>query len=957
MPHAKGLHPGTTWRRCDLQCHSPRDRGWIGTISLPGGTPEYEHARANWAEDFVRAAATRGVTAIAVTDHHDVCMARYVQAAAKRLDSGVLVYAGIEITCKDNAQCIAVFDPTCSEDVQRTLIAKLGGVITSPANSPKTCPILPATVSVEELFEAVADEPLLRDVCILLPHFSDDDADVHKSLNVKGYHPRFAGLNCYGVYVEKPFLSLSQDTVDKIRGKVDDWGTRRRALIATGDTRSNTWDRLGIHECYIKLGEESLEGMRQAFLADEARVTFTKPIEPTEHIRELRVKSSLTGGDPIVIVLNPGLTAFVGGRGSGKTAMLEYLRFGLGRTEIDIGERDEPLRGREAKLIEDTLGDGCVELVIEREGVTETWRRMLAHRETITMTDSDGLEHALTLEEARRRFRARAFYQKGLSTTMNDPATAADQITGIAAAEALDRRREIDQQIQNTKRAVTTALQQLAAHWQVQLERKQAKERVADLKTRIDAIADLLKKEGVSPEAFATIEAAPVYTRAKAYLTEVKRVITADTGRIKTLSDGLLPVEIARYEGVGTFDELTAFNTELSNLKQEAYVKLEEVADILASLDLLHGTTNSAFGAEAAEFEVKYNEAVQQQAKHSALLNENTRLVGELRAAEETEARAAARELDTVVAIRAFADVSNDLKNLLTTRRTILEEAANQVAGKSSHMLKARLKRDPVPIEYIDSLRDLMEGSHIHDMMERCTTWITDALKDDADSWNTICNGVLEAYQAKIAAGSPPEPGEELAGNIHDVIFDGTGLTPQQNRRIYRNMDDTTVSAIVSAVPKDFIVMTYIDDVGREYPFQLASPGQQASALLELLLNQHAGTLIIDQPEDDLDNRIIMNIVDLIRTSKSRRQLIFATHNSNIVVNGDADKIVVLKSGQPVLPPNPNAPKIQIDEDGAIETPAIRTLITRVMEGGREAFDLRGRKYGFDSGSYRQLTT
>jgi ABC-type cobalamin/Fe3+-siderophores transport system ATPase subunit len=160
----------------------------------------------------------------------------------------------------------------------------------------------------------------------------------------------------------------------------------------------------------------------------------------------------------------------------------------------------------------------------------------------------------------------------------------------------------------------------------------------------------------------------------------------------------------------------------------------------------------------------------------------------------------------------------------------------------------------------------------------------------------------------------------------------------------------------VSAVPKDFIVMTYIDDVGREYPFGLASPGQQASALLELLLNQHAGTLIIDQPEDDLDNRIIMNIVHLIRTSKSSRQLIFATHNSNIVVNGDADKIVVLKSGEPVMPPNPNAPKIQIDEDGAIETPAIRSQITRVMEGGKEAFDLRGRKYGFDSGSYRQPT-
>jgi hypothetical protein len=329
MSYGKGRHPGTTWRRCDFQCHSPRDRGWIGKTTLPGGAPEHEQARADWAEAFVRQAVARGVTAIAITDHHDVCMASYVQNAAKRLDMDILVYAGIEITCKDNAQCIAIFDPPCSEDIQRMLIAKLGGVISAPTGDPTTCPIRPVTISVEELFAAVADEPLLKDVCILLPHFSDDDPDVHKSLNVKGYHPRFAGLDCYGVYVEKPFSSLAQDTVDKVRGKVDDWGKRRRALIATGDTRSDTWDRLGIHECYIKLGENSVEALRQALLADEARVTFTAPIGPTERICELRVKSSLTGSDPIVILLNPGLTAFIGGRGSGKTAMLEYLQLNM----------------------------------------------------------------------------------------------------------------------------------------------------------------------------------------------------------------------------------------------------------------------------------------------------------------------------------------------------------------------------------------------------------------------------------------------------------------------------------------------------------------------------------------------------------------------------------------------------------------------------------------------------
>jgi hypothetical protein len=82
--------------------------------------------------------------------------------------------------------------------------------------------------------------------------------------------------------------------------------------------------------------------------------------------------------------------------------------------------------------------------------------------------------------------------------------------------------------------------------------------------------------------------------------------------------------------------------------------------------------------------------------------------------------------------------------------------------------------------------------------------------------------------------------------------------------------------------------------------------------------------------------------------SKSNRQLIFSTHNSNIVVNGDADKVIALKSSEPSSNPNVNAPRVRLDCYGAIETQAIRPVITSIMEGGREAFDLRSRKYGYE---------
>ena len=71
--------------------------------------------------------------------------------------------------------------------------------------------------------------------------------------------------------------------------------------------------------------------------------------------------------------------------------------------------------------------------------------------------------------------------------------------------------------------------------------------------------------------------------------------------------------------------------------------------------------------------------------------------------------------------------------------------------------------------------------------------------------------------------------------------------------------------------------------------FQKASAGQQATSLLMTLLNQAGSPLIIDQPEEDLDNTVIQEIVELVWQAKQKRQLIFVSHNANLVVNGDSE--------------------------------------------------------------------
>ncbi len=100
--------------------------------------------------------------------------------------------------------------------------------------------------------------------------------------------------------------------------------------------------------------------------------------------------------------------------------------------------------------------------------------------------------------------------------------------------------------------------------------------------------------------------------------------------------------------------------------------------------------------------------------------------------------------------------------------------------------------------------------------------------------------------------------------------------------------------------------------------------------------------MIIDQPEDDLDSHTVLQIVSKIWLSKSRRQLIFSSHNANLVVNGDADLVLVcayLNAGDQSAG--------HIKREGAIDVAEVRDEITSVMEGGERAFRLRKEKYGF----------
>jgi chromosome segregation protein len=113
--------------------------------------------------------------------------------------------------------------------------------------------------------------------------------------------------------------------------------------------------------------------------------------------------------------------------------------------------------------------------------------------------------------------------------------------------------------------------------------------------------------------------------------------------------------------------------------------------------------------------------------------------------------------------------------------------------------------------------------------------------------------------------------------------------------------------------------------------------------LLALLLGQAVGPLLIDQPEDDLDNATALQIAESIWPAKQKRQLIIATHNPNLLVIGDAELVVHCSH---YTPPKADA-QVGITVAGGIDDKAVRHVVADVMEGGKDAFILRMNRYGF----------
>jgi len=184
-----------------------------------------------------------------------------------------------------------------------------------------------------------------------------------------------------------------------------------------------------------------------------------------------------------------------------------------------------------------------------------------------------------------------------------------------------------------------------------------------------------------------------------------------------------------------------------------------------------------------------------------------------------------------------------------------------------------------------------------------------------------------------------PSPAE-LLGALEDNRLDEIGMSDAVQQTFRETMTRARRRKLEAVRSPDRYLLEMRMDDGSYRRLDELSGGQQVSVLLSLLLETSDDRpLVIDQPEDQLDNRFLFEtVLPALKRLKGKRQVIVATHNANIVVNGDADLVIQLEA---------TACRGRIACAGAIEDPGVRGAILRTVDGGKEAFLLRRRKYGF----------
>ena len=935
------------WRKCDFQVHTPRDPNWKGPRPLGRGetvndtgalatAADVEAARAEWAKAFVDRCVTGGLQAVALTDHHEMIMVPYVQSAIEECrlanpDLDLWLFPGMELTASGGKQCLIIFDADLSQEWREQAQGRLGiayaGLDKLSAAGPKVTQLTCRYSDIAKFLDELQD---LRGRYIVLPNVSQGNS--HTVLT-DGGHGDFRRMPYVGGYLDRDQTidTLGAKNRKRLSGTNNTWSVRQIYPLPTSDSRSADFSNLGQNNTWIKLAEPTAEAIRQAFLGHRSRIRIESPKIPSLAVAAAEIEGS-TILQSTALTISPELNAVIGGRGTGKSSFLEYVAFGLGRSCYDTARDHYSGTERMRDLINDTLVSkgGRVSLKIEQDNAVFTIVRGPATAHQPEITYPTGTTQTATTKELRSLFPA-VVYSQGELAEIGKQAGKRAQLSDLLQFVNPDNKREDDRlasDIETAKGRVRAAIEAVATKWQLQSQLRKLTTSRDSLKQRVEALEKTLPT--LSPQ---DREVVDYFEKANDF--DTKRVQASkhadqimqelQSAANELLSERDLSTELKddvekvrqRYR-----DLYAAFETRLTALRSVLTAKRTALTD--AETAWAEKFKRARFSRDAVlEKLVAHKTATAQIIKLREDITETTNQIGDL----EAELKA---QGDPSTALTSTLD---QLRRISGERDTRTEEWTNEIVRLSSGKIKAVVVSagDTSEIrEAVDAIAaktGSQEATRIRALEEALTN---DTAVNVVDRMRTDCLALL--YWRQMGAASGEE--RPMCADLQRIL----GETERIREAVTERMDTTRVEAIATAVAHPEITLSYCDG-GREISFEKASEGQRAAALLFMLLEQQGGPLIIDQPESDLDNRIIAELTDKLHEAKQRRQLIFTSHNANIVVNGSAELVSHLdlkESGDR-----------EFTYTGAIDKAEVCKVITSTMEGGEKAFKDRQDKYGY----------
>lgn len=637
--------------------------------------------------------------------------------------------------------------------------------------------------------------------------------------------------------------------------------------------------------CYLKLGELSFEAVKFALNSSEMRVK--KEIQ--NHIGSYITSIQFQGGifDGKTLHFSPELNTLIGIRGSGKSSILEAVRYVL---DIPRGEKAQDTKYKE-DLIKHTLGSGGKITLTARDLYGHEFTISRIFREAPNVYIDDKLQPGVSIRETILR-NPIYFGQKDLSST--GEGFEVDLVEKLVNEKLYPLRKEIETQRQRVREA--------ANHWlklSTTAEQKRDYEmQLADANFRLKkfeeyGVADKLQKRlGFQQDAAALQR---LRGRADAFIAALNDVIAAHEDDLRNAKSYISKQNIVFFDDYyATFSQLTEKITQLKNIEGDASAILSRLDSKQSEFDGTYKNLQEEF----AQIERQLTQELKQSGSAAAATMQPDDFLAQQqrkhKAEQMLEALSKQKSQKNHIYDALLSEIEK-LNELWLREFTTIQQELKRVNNNSKALkIEAEFKGDKEAA--IGFMQQIFRGSNIRESTLRA---VMDAYAD----FGGLLRGLNEA---RLKMGSSPE--------VFEKFF-------MQNLAEF----------ITWQVPNQFIIRY----LGKELKHH--SLGQRASALLLYVLSQGQNdAIIIDQPEDDLDNQTIYgDVIQLIRSIKNKTQFIFATHNANFPILGDAEQVHACAF---------NGEKVSI-RSGSIDARPIQESIINIMEGGQEAFNRRKEVY------------